>query len=345
MEKLLIIMILGLTGSMCAGKGEVANYLKSLGFHFLSLSDVIREELDKLQLPKTRENLIILGNKLRKEYGNGVLAKKIKHLIPDNQNIVIDSIRHPEEIQELKKLPGFTMIGVDALEETRFARMLSRKRDGDPKTLDEFRKISEDLKDSNGQKVKECMKLSDCIIINNVPIDQLHKKVDKLLKEIGYEKEGRVSIDQYFLKLASVVAERSTCKRHKIGAIAVKDKKILSTGYNGAAAGTKDCLELGCLRDEQGIESGTRHEICRAIHAEQNVIIQAALHGVNLSGSIIYCTHSPCILCAKMLVNAKIKKLVTYSDYADKEFLSLFKEASIEFEKKEKPQDRIYFKE
>lgn len=338
-------MIIGLTGSLCAGKGEVANYIKTLGFIYFSLSDVIRNEADKNNIAKTRENLIVLGNKLREEYGNGVLANKIKELLPENKNVIIDSIRNPEEVNELKKLQGFLLIGVDALEETRFARMIARNRPGDPKTLEQFRKINEDLKIEHGQRVQDCMKLADCIVINNVAIDQLHKKIDKLLKDKGFDNPGRIPIDEYFLKIASVVAERSTCRRHKIGAIAVKDKKILTTGYNGAAAKTKDCLELGCLRDEQGIKSGTRHEICRAIHAEQNAIIQAALHGINLEGATIYCTHSPCILCAKMLVNAKIDRFVTYADYADKEFLKLFQEAGIGFEKKEKPQDRIYFKD
>ena len=106
----------------------------------------------------------------------------------------------------------------------------------------------------------------------------------------------RLNTDEYFLKIASVVAERSTCQRHHVGAVAVRDKHILATGYNGAPSGTKDCLELGCLRNELKIPSGTRHEICRGIHAEQNVIIQAGLHGVSLEGSTIYCTHTPCRL-------------------------------------------------
>src|SRR4030065_744939 len=126
---------------------------------------------------------------------------------------------------------------------------------------------------------------------------------------------NRPDIDEYFLRIASVVAERSTCLRHHVGAVAVKDKHILCTGYNGAASGLEDCLSLGCMRDEMNIASGTRHEICRAIHAEQNVIIQAALHGVSLEGATIYCTHSPCILCSKMLVNSKISRLVTFGRY------------------------------
>jgi dCMP deaminase len=149
--------------------------------------------------------------------------------------------------------------------------------------------------------------------------------------------------DEYFLKIASVVAERSTCRRHHVGAVAVRDKHILATGYNGAAAGIKDCLELGCLRDEMKIPSGTRHEICRGIHAEQNVIVQAGLHGVSLEGSTIYCTHTPCILCAKMLVNAKIRRYVSFGRYNDNQFAALFEEAGIEFDLEKRPSSRISY--
>ncbi|HUS04470.1 MAG TPA: dCMP deaminase family protein [Dehalococcoidia bacterium] len=157
------------------------------------------------------------------------------------------------------------------------------------------------------------------------------------------KKATRPGIDEYFLKIAMVVAERSTCLRHHVGAVAVRDKHILATGYNGAASGLKDCLELGCLRDEMNIESGTRHEICRAIHAEQNVIIQAALHGITIAGATIYVTHSPCILCAKMLVNARIKRYVTFGSYADDSFKDLFQEAGIKFEMHEKPPSEITY--
>ncbi len=155
------------------------------------------------------------------------------------------------------------------------------------------------------------------------------------------KKLTRPDSDEYFLKVALVVAERSTCRRHNVGAVAVRDKHILATGYNGAPSGLKDCLELGCLRDELGIPSGTRHEICRGIHAEQNVIIQAGLHGVSLDGSIIYCTHTPCVLCAKMLVNAKIKRFVSFGKYNDNEFIDLFAEAGIEVDIKKRPSSKI----
>ena len=157
------------------------------------------------------------------------------------------------------------------------------------------------------------------------------------------KKATRPDVDEYFLKIASVVAERSTCRRHHIGAVAVKDKHILATGYNGAPSGFKDCLELGCLRDELGIPSGTRQEICRGIHAEQNVIIQATLHGISLEGSTIYATHTPCNQCGKMLVNAKIKRYVSFGRYDDNSFIDLFREAGIELEIKPRPPSRISY--
>ena len=153
----------------------------------------------------------------------------------------------------------------------------------------------------------------------------------------------RISLDEYFLKIASVVAERSTCRRHHMGAIAVRDKHILTTGYSGAPAGAKDCLELGCLRDEQGIPSGTRTEICRAIHAEQNVIIQAGLHGVSLEGATVYCTHTPCVLCAKMMANARIARSVSFGKYNDDRFIEIFKDAGIKVDILKRPGATITF--
>jgi dCMP deaminase len=157
------------------------------------------------------------------------------------------------------------------------------------------------------------------------------------------ELKNRPDFDEYCLKIASVVAERATCQRHHMGAVAVRDKHILATGYNGAPAGLHDCLELGCIRNELGIPSGKNAEVCRAVHAEQNVIIQAALHGISIKDSTIYCTHSPCILCAKMLVNAQIKRFVSFGRYSDDEFLTLFREAGIEYILKERPSPQITY--
>jgi len=149
--------------------------------------------------------------------------------------------------------------------------------------------------------------------------------------------EKRISWDEYFLKLAILVAERSTCLRHHIGAIIVRNKRVLTTGYNGAVSGMKDCNDLGCIRDELKIPSGTRHEICRAIHAEQNAIIQAGTNGINIQSADIYITQTPCIICAKMIANAGIKRIVTYKNYSDKNSLLLLKKKGIKITKIKRP--------
>ena len=143
--------------------------------------------------------------------------------------------------------------------------------------------------------------------------------------------------DRYFLEIAIVVARRSTCLRRQIGAVIVRDRRILTTGYNGAPSGLAHCLEAGCLRDELKIASGTRHEVCRALHSEMNAIIQAAQHGVSTKGATLYCTHQPCSVCARMLINAGIVKIVYTGDYPDDFSLSLLREAGIELARLPKP--------
>lgn len=140
----------------------------------------------------------------------------------------------------------------------------------------------------------------------------------------------RPSIDEYFLEIASVVSKRSTCLRNKVGAVIVRNKRILSTGYNGAPSNMEHCLEIGCMRQQNNIASGTRHEKCRAVHAEQNAIIQAALHGVGIGGATVYCTHQPCILCAKMIINSNINKVIYSTSYPDTDTQDFFNAAGVE---------------
>jgi dCMP deaminase len=141
------------------------------------------------------------------------------------------------------------------------------------------------------------------------------------------EELRRPTWDEYFLGIAFLAAKRSTCLIRQVGAVLVKDNTIISTGYNGAASGLDDCRKLGCLRKH--IIPGTQQEICRAIHAEQNAIIQAAVQGVSIEGATLYTTHSPCILCARMIINAKIKKCVYSSSYSDLRFQEIFDQAGI----------------
>ncbi|MFH0937047.1 MAG: dCMP deaminase family protein [Candidatus Daviesbacteria bacterium] len=140
----------------------------------------------------------------------------------------------------------------------------------------------------------------------------------------------RVPWDEYFMGFAEAAATRSTCLRHQLGAALFKDRKILSTGYNGAPSGLEHCTDTGCMRDRMGIESGTRHELCMAVHAEQNAIIQAASSGTPLKGSEIYITHSPCSVCAKMIINAGIVRVVYKIKYPDEFSVRLLEQAKIE---------------
>ena len=134
------------------------------------------------------------------------------------------------------------------------------------------------------------------------------------------------------MRVAFIVSERSTCLRRKVGAVAVKDKRILATGYNGAPTGLEHCLDRGCLREELNIPSGQRHELCRGLHAEQNVIIQAAVHGISLSGGDIYITTQPCLICSKMLINCHIRRIFFAQGYPDQLARGMLDEAGVDYE-------------
>lgn len=143
-------------------------------------------------------------------------------------------------------------------------------------------------------------------------------------------KPSRPSWDQYFLEMALLAAKRSTCMRRQVGAIIVRDKNILATGYNGAPSGTAHCEEIGCcLREQQAVPSGQRHEICRAAHAEQNAICQAAKHGVSIDRATMYCTTMPCVICAKMMINTGVNTIYYLEGYADPLSLSLLEESGV----------------
>ncbi len=142
---------------------------------------------------------------------------------------------------------------------------------------------------------------------------------------------NRPSWDETFIDVAKVVSKRSTCLRRKVGAVLVRDNKILTTGYNGAPKGLPHCNVAGCLREKLKVPSGERHELCRAVHAEANAIIQAALHGVGTQGATMYVTVAPCSMCARMIINAGINKVIFCGDYPDSYTENLFKEADIEF--------------
>ncbi len=141
---------------------------------------------------------------------------------------------------------------------------------------------------------------------------------------------ARPSWDEYFMSIARLVAGRSTCLRRRVGAILVLDRRILATGYNGAPAGLPHCEETGCVRERLGVPSGERHELCRGIHAEQNAIIQSANYGTGIDGSTIYTTHRPCSVCAKMIINAGVVRVVTFDSYPDELAADMLSQAGVE---------------
>ena len=343
-------MIIGLTGSIGSGKGVVSDLFQERGFTYFSLSNEVREAAKKENIELTRENLQNLGNRLREEKGSGVLAELVIEKINNfkYKNAIVDGIRNPKEIDSLKKLKSFFLISVDAFPEIRFKRVIERNRESDPKTWEDFMKI--DNKDKGigeketGQGVGKCMERADFMFMNNGSLEDAREKAENVYQKILL-KIPRPSWDEYFMKIASLVAERSTCLRHHVGAVVVKDKRLLTMGYNGAARGTKDCTEAGCLRNELNIPSGTRHEICRAIHAEQNSIIQAGTHGISINGGTIYCTHTPCMICAKMIVNAGIREVISYQDYADEEARTFLTNSGVLLRKINKPDSNIEFKD
>lgn len=161
------------------------------------------------------------------------------------------------------------------------------------------------------------------------------EKADRYPKKVAKPPPAKVrpSWDEYFMDIVGLVARRSTCLRRDVGAVIVKDRRLLTTGYNGAPSGLRHCLETGCLREQMNISSGERHELCRGLHAEQNAIIQAAVHGVSIKGATLYCTSHPCTICLKMVINAGITTIVYREGYSDKLAEQMLEETGIEARK------------
>lgn len=154
-------------------------------------------------------------------------------------------------------------------------------------------------------------------------------ETDNIQPQMPSPTGDRPSWETYFMDITALVAKRTTCLRRAVGAIIVKDKRILSTGYNGAPSHIRHCREVGCLREQLKVPSGQRHELCRGIHAEQNAIIQAAYHGVSIKGAMLYCTTQPCSICAKMIINAGINAIIYASGYADPMAIEMLEEAGV----------------
>ncbi|MGH7338408.1 MAG: hypothetical protein ACREI7_12570, partial [Myxococcota bacterium] len=264
-------MIIGLSGRNGAGKGEVLAFLESRSFYAHSLSDVIRDELRRQGQSETRERMIEAGNAIREKRGPGGLATILaEQLLPD-RNYVIDSVRHPAEVEVLRaRASRFQLWWVDADESVRLTRIRARGRGGDPQTLDELRALEgRELggEDPTAQQLLAVQALADATLRNDGTIADLHAQVQALLeRSLFFE---RPSWDEYFMSIARVVASRSNCVKRKVAAVITRDRRIISTGYNGTPRGTLNCNEGGCPRCNSFAEGGTRLDECLCSHGEE----------------------------------------------------------------------------
>jgi len=324
-------MLIGLTGRNASGKGEVARYLQRKSFYYYSLSDAIRDEIRSRGEEPTRERLIIVGNELRQRYGSNILAERVLAKIEDDKHYVIDSIRNPAEVETFRTAKHFKLIRIEAAAEIRFQRILNRQRESDPRTLEEFVALEnrEAEGDDTSQNLVKVELMADHVLSNDSTLEKLYPKVDQLLVQLLREVQ-RPSWDEYFMNIAKVVASRSNCMKRKVAAIIVRDKRVVSTGYNGTPRGTRNCNEGGCPRCNNLATSGTALDECLCSHGEENAIVQASYHGVSLKDAIIYTTFAPCLQCTKMIINSGIREVIFNMDYPlnDSSF-RLFQEAGV----------------
>ena len=324
-------MLIGLTGRNAAGKGEVAAYLQTKSFYFYSLSDAIRDEVRSRGQEVSRELLIQVGNELRHRFGPAVLAERILDKLDDDKNYVLDSIRNPAEVIAFRNAKHFRLIKIDAPLEVRFQRNLKRSRESDPTTFEKFVELEnrEAAGDATSQNMIEVEQLADLTLINDGSLEQLHPKIDAMVSRLLREVQ-RPDWDHYFMDIAKVVSSRSNCMKRKVAAIIVRDKRVVSTGYNGTPRGTRNCNEGGCPRCNGMATSGTGLDECLCSHGEENAIVQASYHGVSLKDGVIYTTFAPCLMCAKMIINSGIREVIFNAEYPlnDSAF-HLFNEAGI----------------
>jgi dCMP deaminase len=276
--------------------------------------------------------MIELGREVREREGAGALARRAIAAMRPDRNYVVDSIRHPAEVDALRNAGGrFVLIWVEAREEVRLERIRQRGRAGDPTGLAGLRELeSKELggDDASLPQLLAVGKLADEVILNECSIEGLGDAVREVLARTLYF--ARPGWDEYFMRVALVVSSRSNCVKRKVAAVVTLDRRIISTGYNGTPRGVRNCNEGGCPRCNAFGRGGADLGECVCSHGEENAITQAAYHGVPLKGATIYTTFCPCLLCTKMIINAGIVEVVYNSDYPLGDLsLSLLREAAV----------------
>lgn len=325
-------MLLGVAGPNGSGKGAIIEFLEQRSFYVHSLSDVIREKLAERGLEESRERMIETGRELRAVGGPGVLAERLVAGLTPDRNYAIDSIRHPAEVAALRASgQPFHLIWVDADPATRLARIRERGRPGDPQTAEELRRLEaleQGSDDPAAQQLDAVRQLAGHVVRNDGSLEELHDAVNEVFRESLFFE--RPSWDEYFMSIAEVVASRSNCVKRKVAAVVTRDRRIISTGYNGTPRGARNCNEGGCPRCNSLAPGGTRLDECLCSHGEENAITHAAYHGVSLRDATIYTTFSPCLQCTKMTINAGIIEVVYNANYPLGEAsLALLREAGV----------------
>ena len=328
-------MIIGLTGTLAAGKGSVSEFFKERGFTHYSVSAYLTEEIKKRGMEVNRDSMVSMGNELREKYGASYIAEQLYEL-GKKENCIIESLRTPGEVEALKNRGEFYLISIDADPKLRYERIIRRKSEKDNVSFEEFlenERREMNSTDINKQNISKCIEMSDFKIINNGSIDELKRKVHEIYRKIML-RDFRPSWDEYFIEISKTVAKRATCDRGRSGCVIAKNKQILVTGYVGSPVGLPHCDEVGHQMKTMIHEDGSQSQHCvRTAHAEQNAICQAAKLGIPIDGATLYCKMTPCSTCTKMIINSGIKRVVCEKRYhAGKESEEMFKQAKVKLE-------------
>ncbi|MDR1726203.1 MAG: AAA family ATPase [Bacteroidales bacterium] len=329
------MIVIGITGTLGAGKGTIVEILKEKGFKHYSVRDFLVERISQAGMKVDRDSLTIMANHLRENFGADYIVRSILETTTGTRdNCIIESIRNTSEIEYLRRNACFYLLSVDADIKVRYERILQRKSETDNVDFKTFVKNEQREMSSlniTSQNIAECMAMADFTFDNSGSLAALEKQVEETINKIEH-KNCRPTWDEYFIELANAAARRATCDRGRSGCVIVKDRQVLVTGYVGSPMGLPHCDEVGHLFKQTTHEDGTITNHCvRTVHAEQNAICQAAKRGIAINGSTLYCRMTPCRTCAMLIINCGIKRVVCEKRYhTAQESEDMFLQAGVE---------------
>jgi len=357
-------LIIGLTGSFGSGCTESAKYLEGKGFLRFSLSDIIRNEAKERKLSSpTRKDMQDIGDELRKDNGHKYLmAETLKKINKTSKPVVIDSIRNHSEVYYLRRqLSNSYLFNIDAEKDIRYKRVKNKYSSKEAFEEDDERDSGEDQPEY-GQQVRKCVDLADVVINNNTSLEDLQHKLDKYLKLIEKPRRYRPSKQELGMAHASRESRNSLCLKRQVGAVIMRERSIISRGYNDVPNGVLPCRDMGqCNRDyyrecphcgepiaptiskcsncDQPIPKDWRKmirkylDLCRALHAEQRAILQSAKKKISLKGTTLYVTTYPCLMCAKGIIEVGIKRVIYVDPYPYEDTAKMFIQAGVTADK------------